>query len=61
MRGFKALLLLLALSGSAFAGTLPLLYAGGASGGGGGGTGNDLLAQTGFPIYSIGTTPILVR
>jgi hypothetical protein len=31
------------------------------SGGGGGGTGNDLLAQTGFPIFSVGTTPILVQ
>ena len=27
----------------------------------GGGTGNDLLAQTGQPIYSTGTTPILVQ
>lgn len=26
-----------------------------------GGTGNDLLANTGQPIYSTGTTPILVQ
>lgn len=30
-------------------------------GGGSGPTGNDLLANTGQPIYSTGTTPILVQ
>ena len=33
----------------------------GSFGGGGGGTGHDLLANTGQPIYSTGTTPILVQ
>lgn len=32
-----------------------------AGGGGGGGTGNDLLVNTGLPMFSIGTTPILVQ
>ncbi len=30
-------------------------------GGGGGGTGHDLLAIAGHPIFSVGTTPILVQ
>jgi hypothetical protein len=45
---------------AARAGVMTLLDAGRASGGGGG-TGTDLLATTGQPIYSSGTTPILVQ
>lgn len=51
--------LLLFLSAVASA-QLMTLHAG-SSGGSGGGTGNDLLANTGQPIYSAGTTPILVQ
>jgi hypothetical protein len=38
-----------------------IIFGGQSSASGGGGTGTDLLANTGQPIYSTGTTPILVQ
>ena len=63
MFNFKiALILLLLLSTPALAGTVLLMNVGkGTPGGSGPPTGNDLLVSVGNPMYSIGTTPILVQ